>query len=134
MKKLKFILRLSLFLCLSGFVVLTGIYIFAFFSPKLELKDMGKVFIYDHEDNLIYQGSGSSEWISLDDISDDFKNAIISVEDKNFYHHKGFDYLRIAKALYQNFTDHTRYGASTISQQYVKNMFLNLIKKNIINI
>ncbi len=124
MKKLKFVLRFSIFLCLSGFVVLTGIYIFAFFSPKLELKDMGKVFIYDNEDNLIYQGSGSSEWISLDDISDDFKNAIISVEDKNFYRHKGFDYLRIAKALYQNMTDHTRYGASTISQQYVKNMFL----------
>ncbi len=124
MKKIFFLFRFFLFLILSGFILLTGVYVFAFFSPKLELKDLGKVFIYDRNENLIYQGSGSSEWISLDDISDDFKNAIISVEDKNFYQHKGFDYLRIIKAMYQNITDHTRFGASTISQQYIKNMFL----------
>lgn len=124
MKKLKFLFKLGIFFVLSGFVILTGIYVFAFFSPKLELKNMGKVFIYDQNDQLIYQGSGSNEWISLDDISRDLVNAVVSVEDKNFYHHQGFDYFRIGKALLDNFFYHTRQGASTISQQYVKNMFL----------
>ena len=81
--------------------------------------------IYDKDDSLIYQGSGSSEWISLEDMSPDFVNAIISVEDKNFFEHHGFDFLRIAKAMFGNIKDHTRIGASTISQQYIKNMFLS---------
>ena len=85
---------------------------------------MGKVFIYDHEENLIYQGSGSSEWISLSDISQDLKDAVVSVEDKNFYSHQGFDIPRIVKAFFSNIANNTRVGASTISQQYIKNMFL----------
>ena len=85
---------------------------------------MGKVFIYDHEENLIYQGSGSSEWISLNDISQDLKDAVVSVEDKNFYSHQGFDIPRIVKAFFSNIANNTRVGASTISQQYIKNMFL----------
>lgn len=124
MKKLKIAFKFSLFFVLSCFVCLIGIYVYAFFSPKLELKNMGKVFIYDNENDLIYQGSGSNEWISLDDISEYLKNAVISVEDKNFYKHKGFDFLRIGKAFLQNARYHTRQGASTISMQYIKNMFL----------
>lgn len=85
---------------------------------------MGKVFIYDRDENLIYQGSGSNDWISLEDISPDLIHAVISVEDKNFYKHHGFDYLRIGKALLTNIQNNTRIGASTISQQYIKNMFL----------
>ncbi len=124
MKKLKLTFKLGLFFVLSCFVCLIGIYVYAFFSPKLELKNMGKVFIYDKNEDLIYQGSGSKEWIGLEDISSDLKNAVISVEDKNFYKHKGFDFLRIGKAFLQNLKYHTRQGASTISMQYIKNMFL----------
>ena len=119
------ILRFSLFLILAFIICLLGIYVYAFFSPKLELKNAGKVLIYDKDSSLIYQGSGSSEWISLQDMSPDFVHAIISVEDKNFYAHHGFDFLRIAKALAGNIKDHTKVGASTISQQYIKNMFLS---------
>ena len=79
--------------------MITGIYVYAFFSPKLDLKNMGKVFIYDHEENLIYQGSGSNDWVSLEDISPYLVDAVISVEDKNFYSHHGFDFLRIGKAF-----------------------------------
>lgn len=121
---MKKFLRFVLFGMLSFFVVLVSIYVYAFFSPVLELKNMGKVFIYDKNESLIYQGSGSNEWIALQDISQDLKNAVISVEDKNFYQHHGFDYLRIAKALVNNVRYNTRVGASTISQQYIKNMFL----------
>lgn len=124
MKKFKFICRLFLFLLLSGIILVAGIYVYAFFSPKLEIKNAGKVFIYDYEENLIYQGSGSNDWISLEDISPNLINAVISVEDKNFYKHQGFDILRIVKALFSNIQNNTRIGASTISQQYIKNLFL----------
>lgn len=117
-------IKIGIFCCLSCFVLILGVYVYAFFSPRLELKNMGKVFIYDHEENLIYQGSGSSEWISLNDISQDLKDAVVSVEDKNFYSHQGFDIPRIVKAFFSNIANNTRVGASTISQQYIKNMFL----------
>lgn len=125
MKKVNFFFRFSLFCFLAMFIIIFCIYVYAFFSPKLELTNLGKIFIYDNGNNLIYQGSGSNDWISLDDISDNLKKAVISVEDKNFYHHHGFDVLRILKAFYlliknKNITQ----GASTISQQYIKNMYL----------
>ena len=56
-------------------------------------------------------------------------NATIASEDKNFYKHDGFDYPRIIKAMWTNIKNHkTVSGASTISQQYVKNLFLNFDK------
>ena len=56
-------------------------------------------------------------------------NATIAIEDKNFYKHKGFDYPRIFKAFYTNLINKKKLqGASTISQQYIKNLFLNFDK------
>ena len=125
MKKLKFTIRFSLFMFLAFLVCYIGLYVYAFFSPKLELTNLGKIFIYDQNESLIYQGSGSSDWIRLDDINENLKNAVISVEDKNFYHHHGFDYLRIIKSLYLLVKNRSiTQGASTISQQYIKNMYL----------
>lgn len=121
---MKKVFKFSLFLFLTIIVAVLGIYVYAFFSPKLELKNAGKVFIYDKDENLMYQGSGSNDWISLNDISPDLVHAVVSVEDKNFYKHQGFDYLRILKALTSNIRYNTRVGASTISQQYIKNLFL----------
>ena len=82
--------------------------------------------MYDINNDLI---DGSSEWVKLDNISDYLIDATISIEDKNFYKHKGFDYLRILKSLYVNFINKkTLQGASTISQQLVKNLFLDFDK------
>ena len=72
----------------------------------------------------MFQGNEESNWVGINDISPYLINAIISVEDKNFYKHVGFDYFRIIKALFSNIKNNTRIGASTISQQYVKNLFL----------
>lgn len=56
-------------------------------------------------------------------------NAIVSVEDKNFYKHQGFDYLRIARAFLKNIKKRqVLEGASTISQQFVKNLYLSFDK------
>ena len=111
---------------ISFVVVIIGLYTYAYLSPKLELRTAGQYYIYDSSDELIYQGSSTSEWVSLEDINYNLINAVVSVEDKNFYHHHGFDYLRIAKAMFLNIKNgKITQGASTISQQYIKNIFLD---------
>lgn len=121
---MKKILKRFLFVILSLFTIIGAIYVYAFFSPRLEIKNAGKYYIYDKNEKLMFQGNEESNWVGINDISPYLINAIISVEDKNFYKHVGFDYFRIIKALFSNIKNNTRIGASTISQQYVKNLFL----------
>lgn len=114
---------------LLGLVVLFGFYGYAKLTPKLEIKSANAFLMYDSNEALFFQGSGSQEWVSLDNISDYLVKATIYTEDKSFYKHKGFDFLRIMKALYVNISTKSRkQGASTISQQYAKNLFLDFDK------
>ena len=129
MKILKKIFKVNLFLIISFFICLVGLYTYAYLSPPLEISSIGKIYLYDNKNTLIETGSSGAEWISLKEIPDNFKNAMISVEDKNFYKHKGFDYLRIVKAMLLNIKNKAIVqGASTISQQYIKNMYLDFDK------
>ena len=126
MRIIRLIGKMSVFLFISFIIIITGLYLYAYLSPKLELRTAGQYYIYDKDDLLVYQGSSTSKWVSLEDINYNLINAVISVEDKNFYEHHGFDYLRIAKAMYLNIKNgKITQGASTISQQYVKNIFLD---------
>ena len=126
---MKFLIKSFIFLFISFLVLLIGLYTYAYLSPKLDLKTSGSLYLYDNKNDLIYQGSRSNEWVNLEDISDNLKNAVIAVEDKNFYNHHGFDYLRIAKAMLTNIKKKSIVqGASTISQQYIKNLYLDFDK------
>lgn len=114
---------------ISVVVLITALYVYAYLSPKLDLKTSGSLYLYDNKNELVYQGSRNNEWASLDDISPYLINAVISVEDKNFYQHHGFDYLRILKAMITNIkSKRIVQGASTISQQYIKNLYLDFDK------
>jgi monofunctional biosynthetic peptidoglycan transglycosylase len=65
------------------------------------------------------------KWISVDSISPEVIRAVISTEDNNFFYHKGFDIEAIKWALKRNEEQSQKtYGASTISQQTAKNVFL----------
>ncbi len=117
---------MGIFCFVSFIIIIIGLYTYAFLSPKLELRTAGQFYLYDNNDELLYQGSSTSKWVDLEDINFNLINAVVSVEDKNFYKHQGFDYLRIAKAMYLNIKNKKiMQGASTISQQYVKNMYLD---------
>lgn len=110
----------SLFLCGYGYSKL---------SNKLEIKSANNISMYDNKNEAFFQGNGTSKWVNLNDISKNVINATISTEDKKFYKHFGFDFLRIAKASFVNIKNRkTMQGASTISQQYVKNLFLDFNK------
>jgi len=98
-------------------------------SMKIEIKNANNVSLYDKNGEVFFVGNGTNAWISLEDISDYLIDATISTEDKNFYKHKGFDIPRIIKAGWKNITSGKKLeGASTISQQYVKNLFLDFNK------
>ncbi|MCI9110818.1 MAG: PBP1A family penicillin-binding protein [Bacilli bacterium] len=105
-----------------------GLYIYAKITPKLAIDGANGYYLYDNKEKL-YTGTASEDWISLKEISPNLIKATISIEDKNFYKHKGFDFLRIIKALFINFKEgENLQGASTITQQYTKNLFLDFDK------
>lgn len=123
---MRFIIKSLIFLFITFVVIIVGLYTYAYFSPKLDLKTSGSLYIYDNKNELLYQGSRSNEWANIDEISDYLIEAVIAVEDKNFYKHNGFDYMRIAKAMLINIKNKgIVQGASTISQQYIKNLYLD---------
>ncbi|WP_121144944.1 monofunctional biosynthetic peptidoglycan transglycosylase [Orbus hercynius] len=72
-------------------------------------------------------------WRDFDAISDNIKIAVIAAEDQNFIHHFGFDVDAIERAITYNENNQTVRGASTITQQVAKNLFLwpsrNFIRK-----
>ncbi|WP_349315676.1 monofunctional biosynthetic peptidoglycan transglycosylase [Chitinophaga sp. MM2321] len=63
-------------------------------------------------------------WVSYDEISQHAKLAVIASEDQLFPDHDGFDYKSIEKAMKHNQKSKKIRGASTISQQVAKNVFL----------
>ena len=129
MKKLKKLCKICLFLIGLGILTISGLVLYIKMSPKLEIKSANAFLMYDSSNELFFQGSGSQEWISLDQISDWLVTTTIYTEDKHFYEHHGFDFLRIIKAMYVNITSKSKsQGASTISQQYAKNLFLDFDK------
>lgn len=63
--------------------------------------------------------------VSLSEIPDYLKQATVSVEDKNFYKHQGFDPTGYARAVYNIFFKRSLQGGSTLTQQLVKKVFLS---------
>lgn len=125
-KKTKKILKITLLPLLI--IVLGNIifYVYCFLTPKLEINKSQSYYLYDNNSKLVF---GDNDWIPLNKISDDLINATISTEDKYFYKHIGFDYLRIGKAAITNIINRNKSeGASTITQQYARNLFLNFDK------
>ncbi len=121
-------LKIGLFFLLFFVIICSGLYIYAKIMPKLSIKSANSFYLYDQNQNL-FSGDPNGEWISIQDISPNLIHATISIEDKNFYHHQGFDLLRIAKAMIINIKNREKkQGASTISQQYAKNLFLDFGK------
>lgn len=123
----KKVFKLFLFFLFLAIIFYFGIYLYAKTTPKLSIKGANGFYYYDSSGEL-FQGI-NKDWVSIDDISDNLKKATISTEDKNFYNHQGFDFLRILKALTINVKNkNNSQGASTITQQLSKNLFLDFDK------
>lgn len=90
-------------------------------SPALAVE------LYDYENRpLKEENTFNGEYAKLSTLPENLKNAFISIEDKSFYSHHGLNYKRIIKAGINNVLSHSlKEGASTISQQLIKNTHLS---------
>jgi penicillin-binding protein 1A len=74
------------------------------------------------EDQRLH-GSENRMWVSITEMPEYLYHAFIAIEDKRFYEHNGVDFLRTAKAAVNYFfKGEDSYGASTITQQLIKNI------------
>jgi penicillin-binding protein 1A len=83
--------------------------------------------IYDHSGQRIAElyGAVNRVVVHSNQIPAVMKNATVAIEDKRFYHHHGVDFTGIARALVDDIkAGHVVQGASTITEQYVKNAYI----------
>lgn len=77
----------------------------------------------------LYVAEGNREFASIDDIPKLLRDTFVAVEDKRFYEHSGVDLIGIGRALVKDILSMSaKEGASTITQQLARNLFLNADK------
>lgn len=91
------------------------------YQPKIPLR------VYTAEGALIGEfGEERRLLVSIRDVPEQLKQAILAAEDERFYQHTGIDYLGVARAAYANLAHGgRRQGASTITMQVARNFFLS---------
>ncbi|MCD8028182.1 MAG: transglycosylase domain-containing protein [Erysipelotrichaceae bacterium] len=105
-------------------LLLMSIYGLAYIIEAPDVGEHQYVKLYDNHNNLYYSSSSQSDDVTLNEVSNDFINAIIAIEDHRFYEHKGFDIVGIVRAIKVNVLSDDIQGASTITQQYARLMYL----------
>ena len=83
---------------------------------RLEPVNIGGIYPDSNEDRMV---------VSLDEVPQPLIDALIATEDRGFYEHKGVSIRGIARAVINNFSGGSRQGGSTITQQLIKNFYLN---------
>jgi len=133
MKKVKFSRVFFTICCIIVFFLGIGSAILYHYSKELppiskleEYELMSGTKVYDKTGRLVkIFASENRRSIRLSDVSDTLVNAILSIEDNNFYKHNGIDIIAILRAFWTNLTAGSiRQGASTITQQLARDMFL----------
>ncbi|TMU83991.1 PBP1A family penicillin-binding protein [Bacillus sp. BHET2] len=109
-------------------VGLIGILTYAKIQGPPPLAVPQSTLIYSDEGSVIGETNTGEKryWVGLNEISPALIEATISIEDKSFYQHYGFDLKRMAGAALADVKAMSKVqGASTISQQYARNLFLS---------
>lgn len=119
------------FFCLSGLVlgILHGIYLEL---PSLDIPSLNPSLstrIFDRNGNLLHTTGSSTarrQLIKLDDLPEHLRKAFTSIEDQRFFNHFGIDFRRIIGAIIIDLkAGKLVHGASTITQQLVRNVYLS---------
>ncbi|PGT89604.1 transglycosylase domain-containing protein [Bacillus sp. AFS040349] len=127
LKTLRAITFISLLLLVFLSTVILSIVLYAKWQGPPSLSVPQSTIIYASDGSKIGELHNGQKryWVNLDDISQHVINATISIEDQSFYEHNGFDYKRIAGAALADIKAMAKVqGASTITQQYARNLFL----------
>ncbi len=123
----------SIFLVMMLVGMFMLIFIFAYFSRDLPNPNqlLERTFelstrFYDRNDTLLYEvyGDKNRTLIKLEDVSPHVNHATLSVEDSEFYLHKGFSLKGIIRAFRNTIFGGDLQGGSTLTQQAIKNTLL----------
>lgn len=109
-------------------------YIFSGLPPVYEMEEYTPSLttkVYDRHNRLIHEFSiEKRSMVPLEDIPVDLQNAVVAMEDRNFFKHAGFSLRGIMRALfYDLITGRAKQGASTLTQQLSRGVFLTQEKK-----
>lgn len=112
-----------IFKCFLWLIVLSFVLVFLFKWVPVPITPLMVIRNFEHSQKDKNSG-WKHDWVSIDDISKNMQLAVICSEDQNFLIHHGFDLDAIKKAMDNNQKNRRIKGASTISQQTAKNVFL----------
>ena len=127
----KILLQITKYTFIVFILVFTILFVSLFiYSKKLnyELPKVIDIEIYDNNENLLFKKNNTSNknYVYFKDINHSIIDAFLSIEDKDYYSHQGINFKRILGALVSDLKSGTlNQGGSTITQQYVKNVFLS---------
>jgi membrane peptidoglycan carboxypeptidase len=105
----------------------TGVEVFEEVPAELvpgPLSEQSQIYASDGRTKLATFYAQNRIVVPLDKVSEHMKNAVISIEDERFFTHGGVDPEGISRAALQNFGGGDTQGASTLTQQYVKNVLI----------
>lgn len=127
MKLFKKILKILLILLFIFFIIVFIDLKASKINSVEDISNLTKVKMYDRENRVFYEINNlhESSYVRIEDINENIIKTIIEIEDKRFYKHKGFDLISITKAFINNIGGKPIMGGSTITQQYVKNIYLS---------
>lgn len=111
----------------SFFIIITITLSILISKINYQMPDILNVELYDNDNKkyLSYSNGKKQSYVNLEQISPNLINAFISIEDKRYYNHHGVDFIRIGGALLKNIkSNQIKEGASTITQQYARNIYL----------
>ncbi|QKS72813.1 PBP1A family penicillin-binding protein [Paenalkalicoccus suaedae] len=107
---------------LAGGVVF---YAYQMEAPPLQVAQTTTLYAQDASPIGEFEHSEQRYWIPIDEMGTAIQEATLAVEDRRFYSHPGLDPVRITRAIITNLqTGRKSEGASTITQQYARNLYL----------
>ncbi len=113
----KFIFKLLLWIFIILFIIFSIVFGLGYLKYKEAIDEIPLI-------DKVQEIKESESYTKLEDISIDYKNAVVSIEDHRFYNHSGIDVLSIIRSTYVNLRSKSLdYGASTITQQVRRLMY-----------
>ncbi|PXW87409.1 1A family penicillin-binding protein [Pseudogracilibacillus auburnensis] len=125
MRKVLFLIKLFISSIIFGLFCLGIVLLTSYLLGPPDISTDFMTVLYDGNGEKIENENNENKYVELDQISPYLIDATILAEDKHFYEHHGFDFRGILRAVIKNIqSSRLKEGASTITQQYARNLYL----------
>lgn len=123
--KFLIIVALIVFLLLGGYILYCYLTLPDIQKAVSRTRQPSTIIMADNGNDIAKFGNVYAQVIYPERLPKNLTDAVIAVEDRRFYQHFGFDFFGFSRAVFTNlFRGHYAQGASTLTQQVAKNVFL----------